>query len=163
MWFYWIYYTRFSNKYWNFCFEGSANLSSITLSTEITSIPSSAFYGCLNLANVANLSTQVTYIGQYAFSNSGIDYISIPGLPSSGLSGIDEYAFSGCSNLTTIIVPYLLGTNTSGTFIPTILEGVFSGCGLRNIDFTNSITTTTSVFTPEISSINANAFLNALI
>ena len=142
-------------------FEGSDNLSSITLSTNITNIPSSAFYGCLNLANVTNLSAQVTYIGQYAFSNSGIRYISIPGSPNSSLSGIDEYAFSGCSNLTAINVPYLLGINNSGTFVPSILEGVFSGSGFRNIDFTNS-TTTNSVFTPEISTINANAFFKCV-
>jgi hypothetical protein len=146
-------------------FSGCSNLSivqnvfttSSSNSSIITNLQTSAFYGCTNLGKSENIycSSNFTYVGQYAFSNSGLIYINIPGVSSSSLSGVDEYAFSGCINLTSINIPYLLGINSSGLFVPSILEGVFQNCGFINVDFTNS---SGSTFTQGIQSIGNNSF-----
>jgi hypothetical protein len=141
-------------------------------SSIITNLQTSAFYGCtsLGLLNIGTPSSitivpiniycspNLTYVGQYAFSNTALNYINIPGSPSASsdfISGIDENAFSGCTILTSVNIPNLLGINTSGSFVPSILEGVFQNCGFEIVDFTNS---SGSIFTQGIQSIGNNSF-----
>ena len=90
----------------------------------VTSIGSSAFYGCSRLTNI-EIPKGVTYIRNYTFKGcSTLTDIIIPeGVTSIGISAFEEcssltnieipegvtsigwYAFSGCSSLTDIIIP----------------------------------------------------------
>lgn len=114
------------------------------LSSNITSIPSYAFYGCSALEEI-HLVNEVTSIGDYAFYGcSGLKKFIIPSTITSisnfmfhgcsaleelnvpnTITKIDSYAFCYCSSLKNIYVPNV--TSCSGVYIfanCTSLEGV---------------------------------------
>ena len=64
-------------------------------------------------------------IGSYAFQSCALDSISLP-----GLTRIDEYAFSGCSNLKEVKVPSTLES---------VGDKAFEGCSKLNDVFTYTI------------------------
>ena len=67
----------------------------------VTSIGSSAFYGCSGLTSVA-IGNSVTSIGAYAFSGcSGLTSVTIP----NSVTSIGNYAFYNCSGLTSVTIP----------------------------------------------------------
>ena len=146
--------------------DGMENLTSVTIPNSVTSIGSSAFYGCRGLTKTnytgdiagwcginfgfgrANptaysynlyindvevkdlvIPNSITSIGNYAFSGcSGLTSITIP----NSITSIGNYAFSGCSGLTSITIP---------NSITSIGDGAFSGCcGLTSITIPNSVT-----------------------
>lgn len=76
----------------------------------VTAIGNTAFAGNRNLESIT-LHEQIMYIGVYAFTNSGITSINIP----KSVTCLGDYAFYGCSNLTTINVdsenPHYLSAN----------------------------------------------------
>ena len=74
-------------------------------------------------------SYSVTSIGNYAFSGcSGLTSITIP----DGVTSIGNYTFSGCSGLTSVIIPD--GVTSIGNY-------TFSGCsGLTSITIPDSVT-----------------------
>ena len=79
-------------------FYGCSGLTSITIPDSVTSIGSSAFSGCSGLTSIT-IPDSVTSIGNYAFSGcSGLTSITIP----DSVTSIGKYAFSGCSGLTSI-------------------------------------------------------------
>ena len=95
------------------------NLSSITLSNNITSIGSSAFEDCTNLTSIT-IPGSVTSIGLAAFCNcTKLTSITIP----DSVTTIDLEAFKNCSSLTSITIP---GSVTS------IGPYVFDGCTSLN-------------------------------
>ena len=95
-------------------------LTTITLNNNLSIINSGAFYGCQNLTEVvipddsaltmigtnafcdcSNLTTidlpwSLSYIGAFAFENTGMSQVTIPG----GVEFIGDGAFSNCRNLT---------------------------------------------------------------
>ena len=140
----------------------------------VTSIGDRAFYGCSRLTSVT-IPDSVTYIGGGAFSDcsySLFDTTTIPGVklvdgwvvgytdecPSvldlTGVRGIGEYAFSGCSGLTSVTIPdgvTYIGSgfsSCSGLTSITIPDSVtrigsyaFYGCsGLTSVTIPNSVT-----------------------
>ena len=71
------------------------------LSSNITSIPSYAFYGCSALEEI-HLVNEVTSIGDYAFYGcSGLKKFTIP----STITSISNYMFHGCSALEELNIP----------------------------------------------------------
>lgn len=105
-------------------FAGSA-VTSVTLHSGITSIPSYAFSGCKQLTTLV-LPDSITSIGTYAFEYSGIKSLVLPDgittvnsylfrgsaiesvtIPGS-VTSIATYAFEGCASLTEVI--FLEGT-----------------------------------------------------
>ena len=109
-------------------FYGCSGLTSITIPNSVTSIGTSAFSGCSGLTSIV-IGNSVTSIGDYAFNGcSGLTSIVIP----NSVTSIGSSAFSGCSGLTSIEIP---------NSVTSIGSYAFSGCsGLTSITIPNSVT-----------------------
>ena len=131
-------------------FNGCSSLTSITISDSVTSIGSSVFENTLWLENYSNdfvivangclikykgkdscisIPDSVTSIGNWAFSGcSSLTSITIP----HSVTSIESYAFSGCSSLTNITIP---------DSVTSIGGGAFHGCNnLTSITIPDSVT-----------------------
>jgi len=106
----------------------NSSVTSITIPNSVTSIGSSAFYGCFSLTSVT-IPNSVTSIGSYAFyACTSLTSITIP----NSVTSIGEYAFSGCSSLTSMNIP---------NSVISIGSYAFSGCiGLTSMNIPNSVT-----------------------
>ena len=94
----------------------------------MTSIGSSAFFGCSGLTSVT-IPNSVTYIGLYTFYGcSGLTSITIP----NSVTSIGVEAFAGCSGLTSVTIP---------NSVTSIGDAAFERCsGLTSITIPNSVT-----------------------
>ena len=142
-------------------FEKCGGLTSVTIPNSVTSIGDYAFSGCSSLTSVT-IGNSVTSIGYYAFSGcSGLASISVENgntvydsrdncnaiiktatntliagcknttIPNS-VTSIGEFAFSGCSGLTSV---------TIGNSVTSIGKYAFSGCSsLTSVTIPNSVT-----------------------
>lgn len=110
-------------------FEGSSNLTSVTIGSSVSTIGSYAFSGCTSLPSIT-LPNSVTTIGLSAFSNcSSLSSITIP----NSVTTIGIWAFGGCSGLTRLII---------GNSVSTIGEHAFIGCrSLSSLTIPNSVIT----------------------
>lgn len=120
-------------------FSGSTSLSSVFANSNIKSfnelvyfenleeIPSYMFYNCADLTSVT-LPPNITKIGIYSFNGSGIREIAV----TEGVVKIENGAFSGASNLVTVILP---------TSLTQLDPAVFLNCyNLTNINLPPSLT-----------------------
>ena len=96
-------------------FYGCSSLTSITIPNSVTSIGSSAFYDCSSLTSIT-IPNSVTSIDSYAFSNcSSLTSITIP----NSVTSIGSYAFSDCSSLISV---------TIGNSVTSISSNAFQSC-----------------------------------
>lgn len=80
-------------------FSGCTALTELDLSSGVHTLEESAFQGCSSLTSVI-LPDTLTSLGKYAFSESGLISITIPG----SLRYVEEYAFAYCPQLRTVVL-----------------------------------------------------------
>ena len=99
----------------SYAFRNCSSLTSITIPDSVTSIGSSAFSGCKGLTSFT-IPISVTSIGSSAFRNcSSLTSITIP----DSVTSIGNYTFSDCSGLTSV---------TIGNSVTSIGEDAFKNC-----------------------------------
>ena len=103
------------------------NVESYVISSSVTSIGDSAFYGCCSLSEIV-IPSSVTSIGDSAFSCcNSLSEIVIP----TNVTSIGDGAFSGCRSLSEIVIP---------TNVTSIGDSAFYGCSsLKYISIPKSI------------------------
>ncbi len=149
-------------------FYGSSHLTAITIPDSITSIGDNAFGSCNSLSNVT-IGNVAASIGEEAFSNCPVTYLtcsvshlshfskeSLKSVVITGGESIPNAAFSGCTQLTGVIIPDSITNigedafsnceNLSGVIIPegvtNIGKAAFLGCSkLTGIILPNRMTT----------------------
>lgn len=106
-------------------FRECSNLTSVTLSANLTCIPQMFFNSCKALTKI-NIPDSVTFIGNNAFGQCvSLTEIVLP----NGLENIDNNAFRGCSSLKDITIP---------NSVTSIGDNAFAGCtNLTNIYIDN--------------------------
>ena len=120
-------------------FNGAKSLETYPFGDKVWSIGNSAFSGCSSF-KIDKIPDSVTFMGTWAFGKTAIETIEF----GSGLTYINSYAFSYCSNLTKVTLPANMRS---------IKIYAFSHCPkLKNVIFTEGLKT-----------INEGAFTGSII
>ena len=127
-------------------FENCRQLASATVASSV--VPQEAFMGCTNLTSVT-LKNTVTKIDPFAFSQSGLSSVTIPG----SVTEIRERAFGECESLKTVTIEdgvkvigeeaFCICTSLESIELPksvtTVKNGAFSSCtSLKNVTVANA-------------------------
>jgi hypothetical protein len=108
----------------NFAFENCGRLSSVTISAGVSNIGTAAFFGCSNLTAIAVEPQNSTYSSTNGvlFDKNQTTLIEYPaGLTGNytipgGVTGIGEYAFENCQDLTGVSIPATVREIGGGAF-----------------------------------------------
>ena len=101
-----------------------ASLSEIILPLSVSRIGNNAFYQCSNLTKV-NIKSSRVDLGEFMFYNcSALTTVEMP-----GATTIPDYAFRGCSNLTTLT----LGKNLTDIIVTSYSGGFYDCTKLKDV------------------------------
>ena len=126
----------------NYAFYNCTKLTSVTIGSGVTSIGSNAFYNCSLLKRV-NYTGTIDDWAQIEFANRSANplyyaeklYINNVLVTEANITTaikINDYLFSGCSSLTSLVIP---------DSVTSIGDSAFSGCsGLTSIEIPDSVT-----------------------
>ena len=125
-----------------YAFKGS-NLESIVIPKNVTTLGTNLFQNCENLREVTFAGTKIKTIPNYAFDGcTSLTSIEIP----SGVTAVNGYAFHNCTSLNNVVLPdslTLIGTAVSATTATSsaLYTGyVFQNCtSLTEIDLPDSV------------------------
>lgn len=138
-------------------FESDGQLTEIIMPDSITFIGFNSFSGCYNLKK-CNISTNVTYIEQYAFQSAGIETITLP----KGITAINEGTFFSCYYLKSITIPAKVTSIGTSAFNACMsLSDVTLPNGLVSIGttaFSNCSSLKTITIPKSVTSIGSEAF-----
>lgn len=138
------------NEIGPYMFFNMKYMESIVIPESIKTIGVNAFKECYSIKTIA-IPSGVTFIGDGAFSSSGISSLTIP----AGVTSIKSNTFSGCGNLTSLILPegitsieratFMGCRNLTSVYIPAsvteIKYGAFQACSaLSTISLPSGIT-----------------------
>ena len=126
-------------------FKGASDLVNITIPAGVTKIEASAFSGCSNLRSVTFAAgSQLTSIGNYAFSSTGLTSFTMPDT----VTYLGEGTFSYCTALKTVSisdgVEVIRGTTSNPGPGNSLFDGhgTFYGCtALTTINWGSSVKT----------------------
>jgi len=121
-------------------FESCAGLTSVTIPASVTSIGEEAFHGCTGLTaiNVDASNASYSSVEGVLFNKAKTTLIKYPAaktgaytIPAS-VTSIRDFAFSGCTGLTSVTIP---------NSVTSIGDGAFWNCtGLTSVTIPNSVT-----------------------
>jgi hypothetical protein len=90
-------------------FKGNTTLQSVSLPDSVRTIGPDTFAGCTSLSQISL--ANITNIGSYAFSNTGLTTVNAPNLEYLG-----DHAFDSCRQLTEVTLGGTALVRDSGTF-----------------------------------------------
>ena len=124
-----------------YAFCGCTSLASVTIPDSVTIIGSWAFKDCTSLTaiNVASENRNYVSVNGVLYNNDKTELICYPAGKKDknykildGVTSIDRFAFSGCTNVTSITIP---------VSVTSIDKYAFSGClSVKSITMPNSVT-----------------------
>ncbi len=152
-------------------FSECGNLTTVVISSSVTRIDSSAFIGCTSLTSIDVDGENMNYASQdgILYNKKKTEFIHIPRgisgavvIPSS-MPSIDDFAFYGCSSLTSIEIPssvtsigYRAFSNCSSL---TSIEIPSSVTSIGSYAFEDCISLTSIVIPASVTSIGDSAFI----
>ena len=126
----------FLSRVKNVYIEGKI-ITDMVIPDNVDVIPGASFCG-LNSIQTLTLRNKSLSLGRHAFA--GCKNLRRVNFPEEGVGMLGAYAFSGCSRLSEVAFP---------SSIPAIPDGLFSGCGLKDL-----------VLPDDVGKIGSNAFEN---
>lgn len=143
----------------NLAFALSRNIIHVDIADSVVSIGEQAFFECSRLTNIT-VPQSVTYIGVKAF-DSCTNLSSIT-LSTNNITSIRPYTFSGCSELSSIVIPDGVTSIQSGAFYNcTKLTSITIPDSVTTIDpwaFKNCSSLTSITIPGSVTSIGSNVF-----
>jgi len=135
------------------CFKGFTALKSVDLSSDTTSISSSAFQDCITLQSIdtSNVST--------IYGNAFSGCTSLESIDLTSLEYLQSNTFAGCSNLQTILFSNALTRVSANAFAGTPITALVLPESVTRVDYSFKDSSLTSIELPDsVNNLSGTAF-----